>query len=230
MLTPAVGRNARHRALDDLEQGLLDAFARDIAGYREVLCLLRDLVDLIYIDDAHLGAVDVVVCSVDELEQYVLDVLAHIAGLGEGRCVCDGEGDVQHPGQGLGKEGLAAARGAQDEDVALGKLHLAVVCVETQGHTLVVVVDGDGEGALCGVLTDDVLVEQLVHLHGGGEVLQRDEAIGAAGCLRHAHGLRLDGDALLDHDVRAHLNALVADVDALAGDELLNLFLALATE
>ena len=75
-----------------------------------------------------------------------------------------------------------------------------------------------------------MLVEQLVHLHGGGEVLQRDEAIGAAGCLRHAHGLRLDGDALLDHDVRAHLNALVADVDALAGDELLNLFLALATE
>src|SRR2546422_7311846 len=50
VLPPALGRHVGHRALEDLEQGLLDALARDVPCDRGVLGLARDLVDLVDID------------------------------------------------------------------------------------------------------------------------------------------------------------------------------------
>ena len=74
-----------------------------------------------------LGLLDVVVGGLDQLEEDVLDVLADVAGLGEGGGVGDGEGDVEHAGQRLGEQRLAAAGGAEQEDVRLLQLDLVVV-------------------------------------------------------------------------------------------------------
>src|SRR3546814_4715610 len=52
MLAPALRRHAGHGALDQLEQRLLHALARHVAGDRRVLTLARDLVDLVDLDDA----------------------------------------------------------------------------------------------------------------------------------------------------------------------------------
>ena len=91
---------------------VIDGFSR-LAG---------DLVDLVDVDDAGLGALDVVVGGLDQLEQDVLDVLADVAGLGERGGVGDRERDVEHPGQRLRQVGLAAAGGADEQDVGLGQL------------------------------------------------------------------------------------------------------------
>ena len=77
------------------------------------------------------------------------------------------------------------------------------------------VVDGDRERLLGDVLTDDVLVEELVDLAGLGEFAKA--------------GFRGLAELLLD-DLVAEVDALVTDIDARAGDELLDLLLALATE
>src|SRR3546814_8401407 len=63
MLAPALRRHAGHGALDQLEQRLLHALARHVAGDRRVFGLARDLVDLVDVDDALLRLVDVVVRS-----------------------------------------------------------------------------------------------------------------------------------------------------------------------
>src|SRR5438045_2296875 len=47
------------RAFDELQERLLDALARDVARDRRVVALARDLVDLVDVDDAPLGARDV---------------------------------------------------------------------------------------------------------------------------------------------------------------------------
>jgi hypothetical protein len=70
-------------ALEDLQQRLLHALAGDVAGDRRVVALARDLVDLVDVDDAPLGPLDVVVGGLQQLEDDVLDVLADVAGLGE---------------------------------------------------------------------------------------------------------------------------------------------------
>ena len=56
MLAAALRRNRGDRALEDLQQRLLHALARDVARDRRVLGLAGDLVDLVDVDDAGLGA------------------------------------------------------------------------------------------------------------------------------------------------------------------------------
>src|SRR5690606_30754112 len=82
VLAPPLRRHRGDGALEDLQQRLLHALAGDVARDRRVLALAGDLVDLVDVDDAGLGLLDVVVGRLDELEQDVLDVLADVAGLG----------------------------------------------------------------------------------------------------------------------------------------------------
>ena len=51
MLSAAARRNVGDRALEDLQQRLLNAFAGNIPGYRRVVVLPADLVDLVNVND-----------------------------------------------------------------------------------------------------------------------------------------------------------------------------------
>ena len=77
---------------------------------RGVVALAADLVDLVDVDDAALGALDVVVGVLQQLDDDVLDVLADVTGLGERRRVRDRERHVQDPRERLREERLAACR------------------------------------------------------------------------------------------------------------------------
>ena len=79
MLAPPCGGHAGHGALEDLEQRLLHALTGDVARDRDVAGRAADLVDLVDVDDALLGPLDVEVGRLQELEQDVLDVLADVA-------------------------------------------------------------------------------------------------------------------------------------------------------
>src|SRR2546426_8668976 len=59
VLAAALRRYARDRALEDLEQRLLHALTRHVAGDARVLGLPGDLVDLVDVDDAALALGDV---------------------------------------------------------------------------------------------------------------------------------------------------------------------------
>ncbi len=108
MLAAALRRHGGDGAFHDLQQGLLHALARHVAGDRRVVGLAADLVDLVDVDDAALGALDVVVGGLQQLEDDVLDVFAHVTGFGEGRGVGHRERHVDDSGQGLGQQRLAA--------------------------------------------------------------------------------------------------------------------------
>src|ERR1700726_4223864 len=68
MLTAALWRNVGHSAFQYLEQSLLHAFAAHIAGDRRVFVLLGDLVDLVDINDALLGLLNVAISRLQQLE------------------------------------------------------------------------------------------------------------------------------------------------------------------
>src|SRR6266702_267301 len=216
VLAPALRRRRGGGALEDLQQRLLDALAGDVPGDRRVLALARDLVDLVDVDDAGFGLLDVVVRRLDQLEQDVLDVLADVAGLGQGGRVGDRERHVEQPGQRLGEQRLARAGRAEQQDVGLGQLDAFVTRPVLAGlNALVVVVHGHRQGLLGLVLADYVRVEELVDLAR----------------LRQAVPLELGGlgELFLD-DLVAEVDALVAYVHARAGDELLDLLLTLTAE
>src|SRR5215204_3257240 len=61
VLAPPLRRHRRDGALHDLQERLLHALARYVAGDRGIVRLSRDLVDLVDVDDAPLRPLDVVV-------------------------------------------------------------------------------------------------------------------------------------------------------------------------
>ena len=117
ILAAALGGHACHGALDELEQRLLHAFAGHVARDRRVLALASDLVDFVKVDDASLGALDVAVGGLHELGDDVLDVLAHVARLGERRRVGNGERHVERTGKRLRQQRLAGARRTDQKNV-----------------------------------------------------------------------------------------------------------------
>src|SRR5207244_7014637 len=106
------------------------------------------------------------------------------------------------------------AGGADQQDVRLLQLDVGVA-VRAGLHALVVVVHRDREDLLRVLLPDDVVAQVLVDLTGFRKLVE-------------AH-LRALGELFLD-DLVAEIDALVADVDAGAGDELLDLLLTLPAE
>src|SRR5258706_1574715 len=70
------------RAFEHFQEGLLHAFAADVASDADVVLGFADLVDLVDVDDAALGGFEIVVGVLQELEEDVLDVFADVAGLG----------------------------------------------------------------------------------------------------------------------------------------------------
>src|SRR6202165_5246201 len=215
MLAAALRWNVGDGALEDLEQRLLHAFSRYITRDRRVVRLARDLVDLVDVDDPALSAADVEVGGLYQPEQDVLHVLAHVAGLGEAGRVGDRKWHVEDLAQCLCKVGLPAAGGADQHDVRL--LQFDVAYLLRRLDPLVVVVDGDREDALGVVLADHVLVER----GADGLRVENEAALSL---------LRGGGPAVfLDHFV-AEVDALVADEDARARDQLADLVLALSAE
>ena len=199
VFAPALGRDVDLGALDDLEQRLLHAFARDIARDGGVVGLAGDLVDLVNEDDAGLGAWDVEVGGLQQAQQDVFHVLAHVAGFGEGRGIGNAEGHVEDAGQGAGDLALAHAGRSQQQDVALVQFELVVR--RAGRHALVVVVDGNRDDLFGAVLANHVVAEQLKQPFRRWDASRHRVWTGCA---------RL----LLINDVAAQVHALVADVDA----------------
>ena len=195
--------------------------AGHVPGDGGVLALAGDLVDLVDVDDAPLGPLHVEIRRLQELEDHVLHVLAHVARLGEGGGVGDGEGNVQHLGHGLGEEGLAAAGGADEQDVALLQLHIVLGGVE---DALVVVVDRHRQHDLGPLLSDHIIVQASLDLHGLGQLLEDQ---GQPVVTVDRGGGRL---AHLPDHAHTHAHALVADIAAVSRDQPVHHGLGLAAE
>ena len=173
------------RALHDLQQRVLDIFAR-AAALRLVGRL--QLVDLVDEDDAVLRLVDVAVGLVDQALQDRLDLLVDVAGLRQRIGFRGHERNVEHVRQRGAEQGLAGAGRADQQDVALGDRR---VVDARAGDLPEVRIHGDRHDLLGVVLTDDVLVEILhdeTRLHGrGGQGLP---------AMRHTLWVRLRPDGI----------------------------------
>src|SRR4249920_865786 len=213
MLAPALRRHRRDGAFDDLEQRLLYAFARDVTGDRGVVGFAADLVDLVDIDDPALGALDIVIGRLQQLEDDVLDILADIPGFGERCRIRNGEGHIEDARERLRQQRLARAGRPDQQDVRLRELD--VIVLGLMFEPLVVIVNGDRKHLFGMILTDHIVIENLAYFLRGGNAVVR---------------LHQRGCVLLADDVHAQFDALVADEYGRSGNELAHLLLALAAE
>ena len=198
MLASALRRHIGDRAFEDLQQRLLHAFARNIARDGRVLVFPSDLVDFIDIDDAGLGASYIAVGRLQQLEDDVLNVLADVAGFGQRGGVHDGEGHIQHAGQGLRQQGFAGSRGTDQHDVRLGQFDAVAGALAIHVDALVVVVNRHRQLLLGLLLADYVFVEEALYF------LRLGQLIGGGGGGRRR--------AVVFQDGIADRHALVANI------------------
>ena len=183
---------------------------------RGVLVLAADLVDLIDVDDPLLALLDVAAGGLQELQDDVLDVLANVAGLGQGRRIHDREGNRQQFGQRLREQRLPGAGRTDQQDVRLRELDIvAAARLLLDLDPLVMVVDGHGELLLRALLADDVLVQELLDLRRRGQ--------------RGARAAVLEA-VVVRNDVVADLDAFIADEYSRARNQLADVVLILITE
>jgi hypothetical protein len=196
---------------------LLHAFTGNIAGDGGVLVFFGDFVDLVDVDDALLGLLDVAIRGLQQLQDDVFDVFTDVAGFGEGRGVDDGEGHIEHAREGLREERLA--RSCRPDQQNIGFAEFAIAGLLVKEDSLVVVVHGDSEFFLGAVLADNVAIEKLFDLRVAGKTASRCCGLLALFILKNS---------LADADT------FVADVGArIVGrrtDQLLDLLLGLVAE
>ena len=209
MLSATLGRNTGNGTLQDLQQSLLDALARNVTGDGGIFALTGDLIHFIDVDDAPFCPLHIKIRSLQQANKDILHIVAHIAGLGQCGGVSNGKGHIQDLGQGLGKEGLAGARGTDQQDVALLQFHIGII---GDGDTLIVIIHSHGKGDLCLLLADNIAVHVLLDLHGGGQPLHQ-----------------MVGYFILVQQFAAGLHAIAANIHTRACDEP-GLMLPLAAE
>ena len=240
MLAAPLGRHVGQGAFQQFQQGLLHPFSGDIAGDRGIFALAGDLVDLIDINNAALGLLHIHVGFLQQPQQDVLHVFADVARLGQGGGIGHGEGHIQHLGQGLGEQGLAATGGANQQDVRLlqagGGLIGFPLAIALPGQPFVVVVHRHRQHFFGLLLAHHLLVEEGLDLVGLGHLRQYGGWLGGflAGRLAlgfgGAAGRHLAFGQLLIEDLVAEIDAFVADINARAGNQLADLLLGLAAE
>jgi hypothetical protein len=141
VLATAFGWHIADSAFQDLQQRLLHTFTRDIAGDAGVVALAGNLVDLVDVDNAALGPLDVMIGVVEQADDDVLDVLTDVASLGKVGRIGNRKRHIEHPRQRLRQQRLATARRADQQDVGL--LQLRLIRPELGFDALVVIVDTD---------------------------------------------------------------------------------------
>ena len=111
--------------------------------------------------------------------------------------------------------GFTGSRGAQEQDIRLGAVHIFLVARFARTYTLVVVVDGDRKRTLGAVLADHPRIEEFEDFTRLWERKTRGRA------------LRF---GIFGNDFVAQVDTLVANVNAGSPNELADLLLALSAE
>src|SRR4029077_10870927 len=117
VLAASLRRDIGNGALKNLQQRLLHALATHIARNRRVLVLFGNLIDLVDVDNALLGLLNIAIGGLQQLKDNVFDVLAHLAGFGQGCGVHNRERHIQHARERLRQKRLARARWTDQKNV-----------------------------------------------------------------------------------------------------------------
>ena len=140
----------------------MNTLTRDIAGDRRVLALARDLVNFIYIYDAHLGTLHIKIGSLQQLEQNVLNVFTYIASLGQCGCVGNSKWNIEQSGECLSHVCLAATCWSEQQDVALLQFDFVATSIARIFifNATVVIEHRNGQNFLCLFLANDILIQK----------------------------------------------------------------------
>ena len=157
MLSSPLGWNRSHRPLKDLQQCLLYALAGNISCNRYILRLLCDLIDLINIDNAMLCPFNIVIGSLDQLQENVFHIFTYITCLRQRSGICNGKRHIDYPRQCLGKKGFSGTGRSQHQNVAFLQFDSQIIACQ---YPLVMIIHSHRKDLLGLILSDDIIIQK----------------------------------------------------------------------
>src|SRR4051812_13944391 len=95
-LAATLRRHVGQRPFIYLEERLLYAFTADIPRDRRVIAALAGrLIDLVNVDNAFLGPVNIKIRRLDQAQQDIFNIFTDIPGFGQGSRISDAEWHIQ---------------------------------------------------------------------------------------------------------------------------------------
>src|SRR6266481_2065094 len=119
VLPAALRRDARHRSFNNLQQGLLYPFTRNVPGNRWVVRFPRDFIDLVDVNDPPLRFFNVVIGSLEKAQNNILNILSNVSCFRKAGSIGDSERNLKKTSQSLGQKGFPGSRRPKEKDVAL---------------------------------------------------------------------------------------------------------------
>ena len=143
VLTPALRGHRGGCAFNNFQQCLLNTLTGNVPRDRRVFTLASNLVNLVNVNDPHLGALGVKLSGLNQFEQNVFDVFTDVAGFGQRGGISDSKRNIEQTRKCLSQERLTRTCWTQQQNVGLCQLNSVVlVLVVLPGlHPLVVVVN-----------------------------------------------------------------------------------------
>ena len=96
MLAPALRRNIAGTTFENFQQRLLHPLAAHVARDRNVVRFTPDFVDLVNVNDADLRAFHVVVRILQQTQNDVFNVFAHVARFSQGCRIGNAKWDIEN--------------------------------------------------------------------------------------------------------------------------------------
>ncbi len=213
VLASALRRHVGGGAFNNFQQGLLYALARYVARNGRAVALAGRLVNFIYIDNAGFRAGAVKIGVLQQLQDDVFNIVAHIPRLSQRGRVHNCEGHIQHTGQTLGKQGLTAAGRTNKQHIGL--LQFDPVHFGAGGKAFVMIMHRHRNNAFRSFLAHHILVQEVLDLLGRRHVYR---------------ATALFTRAVFSNDFIAKFDALIADVHIGSCDKLAYFIVPLAAE
>ena len=170
MLSSPLRWNIYDGSLEQLKEALLYSFPGNITGNGRIVALARYLVNLIDENNPLFSCLDIVISNLQEPGKYAFNVLAYVAGFGKYRGIYDGEGNMQHFGDGSCQECFACTGLSYQDNIGFLNFNLVRFLALDMYKPFVVVINSDRDIFLCIVLSDYILVQEFLDLGRFGEL------------------------------------------------------------
>ena len=210
MLTSTLWWHINHRALQQLEQSLLNALTTDISGDAGVITLTCNLINLVNKDDTTLCSLHIIVGYLEQARQDAFHILAYIACLRKHGSIDNGEWHIQHLGNGTSQQGLTCSRRTHHDDVRL--LNLNTIIISRLLQTLVMIIHSHRQEAFSLILSYHVLIKMFFNFLGLRHTLQLERQMFLLGiraiAIGRSHLIGLNGTILTDTSVHARYQEL----------------------
>ena len=160
VFSAALRRYVSHRSLYNFQKSLLYSFSGYVSGNGGIFRFSGNFVNFVNINNAILSTFYIVICCLNDFQQNIFHILAHITGFGQSGCVGNGKRHIQQSCQRLSQKRLTRTGRTQHKNVALLQFHIRASACQ---HTFVVVVNCNRKHFFRFILSNDILIQKCLN-------------------------------------------------------------------